>query len=150
MNELYLLKVRQPMSRKKLVSYNFDSPIRIVRYRAGGLDIMFYAALLGISITLILFLLCFHDGRFVLKLTTARTLLSIPLILFAMLMASMLKEILIYTKILLRKSVWNIEELMKITKKDRRETERIITRVLEVGFVVDTQCIKNTDETSAV
>jgi len=35
---------------------------------------------------------------------------------------------------------------MKLTGKDRTETERIISRVLEVSFVVDMNCIKNADE----
>ena len=40
----------------------------------------------------------------------------------------------------------SIEELMKLTGKDRTETERIISRVLEVSFVVDMSCIKNADD----
>ena len=48
-------------------------------------------------------------------------------------------------KLVGRKSV-NKKELMKLTGKDRTETERIISRVLEVSFVVDMSCIKNADE----
>ena len=51
----------EPLPRN--AAYRFDQPIRIVRYRPAGLDIMFYSALLGLSITAVFFLLCFHDGR---------------------------------------------------------------------------------------
>ena len=64
----------------------------------------------------------------------------------AIVLIQMLREIRTYTKALLKKSTWSIEELMKLTGKDRTETERIISRVLEVSFVVDMSCIRNADE----
>ncbi|MDO4548095.1 MAG: hypothetical protein Q4D04_08360 [Clostridia bacterium] len=128
--------------KKRLTEYCFDKPIRIVAYRSAGLDIMFYSALLGLCVALIVYLLCFHEGVFVIKLTIGRTLGSIPLIMLAMLFASLLKELRIYTRKLLKKNVWSIEELMRMTGKDRKETERIITRVLESSFIVDEACRK--------
>lgn len=122
-------------------AYRFDQPIRIVRYRPAGLDIMFYSAFLGLSVAVIFFLLCFHDGKFQLYFTFLRVLLSFPFILLALLMQSLLKELRVYTQALLKKSTWTIEELMKLTGKDRQQTERIITRVLESSFVVDQNCI---------
>lgn len=32
---------------------------------------------------------------------------------------------------------------MELTQKDRQETERIITRVLESSFVVENSCLKS-------
>ena len=69
-------------------------------------------------------------------------MISIPLILLALLMQSLLRELRIYTKKLLKKSTWSIEELMSLTGKDRAQTERMITRVLESSFVVDERCLK--------
>lgn len=58
-------------------------------------------------------------------------------------MQSLLKELRFYTKALLKKSTWTLEELMELTQKDRQETERIITRVLESSFVVEKSCLKS-------
>lgn len=123
-------------------AYDFNEPIRILRYRPSGLDIMFYSALLGLCVTAVIFLLFFYQGKFQPHLTIARVLISIPLILLALLMQSLLRELRIYTKKLLKKSTWSIEELMSLTGKDRAQTERMITRVLESSFVVDERCLK--------
>lgn len=131
----------EPLPRN--AAYRFDQPIRIVRYRPAGLDIMFYSALLGLSITAVFFLLCFHDGKIQFYFTFFRTLLSFPFVLLALLMQSLLKELRFYTKALLKKSTWPLEELMELTQKDRQETERIITRVLESSFVVENSCLKS-------
>ena len=136
------------MAQKKQVLpvYDFDKPIRITRFRSGGLDILFYSALLGILTTLIMFILFWRDGHFVLEFTLGRTLISFPLVMIALILIQMLREIRTFTKALLKKSTWSIEELMELTGKDRKETERIISRVLEVSFVVEMSCIKNADE----
>ena len=133
----------QNEKRRNNAAYRFDQPIRIVRYRPAGLDIMFYSALLGLSITIVFFLFCFHEGRFRLYFTLPRTLISFPFILLALLMQSLLKELRIYTKALLKKSTWTLDELMNLTQKNQQETERIITRVLESSFVVEKSCLKN-------
>ncbi len=126
--------------------YDFDKPIRITRFRSGGLDILFYSVLLGLITTAMMFILFWRQGHFVLEFTLGRTLISFPLAMAAIVLVQMLREIRTYTKALLKKSTWSIEELMKLTGKDRTETERIISRVLEVSFVVDMNCIKNADE----
>ena len=130
----------EPLPRN--AAYRFDQPIRIVRYRPAGLDIMFYSALLGLSITAVFFLLCFHDGKIQFYFTFFRTLLSFPFVLLALLMQSLLKELRFYTKALLKKSTWTLEELMELTQKDRQETERIITRVLEAPLLWKTAASK--------
>lgn len=118
------------------MQYTFDIPIHIIAYRPGGLDILFYSALLGALIVALLFLLGYQDGHFGLHLTTMRTLFSIPLIVLASFLFSLLRELWVYPKKLLQKSTWTIEELMTLTQKDREQTERIMTRVLESSFVV--------------
>lgn len=92
----------EPLPRN--AAYRFDQPIRIVRYRPAGLDIMFYSALLGLSITAVFFLLCFHDGKIQFYFTFFRTLLSFPFVLLALLMQSLLKELRLYTKALLKRA----------------------------------------------
>ncbi|MBQ8995634.1 MAG: hypothetical protein IJ091_07445 [Oscillospiraceae bacterium] len=134
--------------RQVLPVYDFEKPIRITRFRSGGLDILFYSTLLGLITVVMMFLLFWRGGHFVLTFTLGRTLLSFPLAMVAIVLAQMLREIRTYTKELLKKSTWTIEELMKLTGKDKAETERIISRVLEVSFVVDMSCIKNADELS--
>ena len=136
------------MAQKKQVLpvYDFDKPIRITRFRSGGLDILFYSALLGIITTMIMFILFWRNGHFVLEFTLGRTLISFPLVMIALILIQMLREIRTFTKALLKKSTWTIEEFMELTGKDRKETERIISRVLEVSFVVEMSCIKNADE----
>ena len=129
----------------KLVQYDFDKPIVIVEYRPHGMDTMFYSAILGLSLAAIIFLLFFHDGRFAFELRTWEVLVSIPLILVALLANSLLKEQRKYTAKLAQKSMWTIEELMALTGRNRKETEQIITRVLESSFKVDMDCIKNAD-----
>ena len=136
------------MAQKKQVLpvYDFDKPIRITRFRPGGLDILFYSVLLGIITAAMMFILFWREGRFVLTFTLGRTLISFPLAMIAIILIQMLREIRTYTKALLKKSTWTIEELMELTGKDRKETERIISRVLEVSFTVEMSCIKNADE----
>ena len=49
----------------------------------------------------------------------------------------------------MKQNVWTIDELMALTGKDRQETERIITRVLEACFVVDASCIVGSEPDTA-
>ena len=121
--------------------YTFDQPIRITAYKPGGLDIMFYAVVLGAIVVALLFLLFYREGHFVFLFTLGRTLLSIPLVVLATFLFGLLKELWVYPRKLLKKSVWPIEDLMKLTGKVRKETERIMTRVLESSFVVDASCV---------
>ena len=136
------------MARKKQVLpvYDFDKPIRITRFRSGGLDILFYSVILGIITVIMMFILFWREGRFQLYFTLGRTLICFPLMMVAIVLIQMLREIRTYTPLLLKQNEWTIEELMALTKKDRETTERIISRVLEVNFTVDMSCIKNADE----
>ena len=136
------------MAKKKQVLpvYDFDHPIRITRFRSGGLDILFYSVLLGIITVIMMFILFWRNGHFELTFTLGRTLICFPLAMVAIVLTQMLREIRTYTLPLMKKSEWTIEELMELTGKDREETERIISRVLEVSFTVDMSCIKNADE----
>ena len=93
--------------------YDFDKPIRITRFRSGGLDILFYSVLLGLITIAMMFILFWREGHFVLEFTLGRTLISFPLAMVAIVLVQMLREIRTYTKALLKKSTWSIEELMK-------------------------------------
>ena len=83
------------------------------------------------------FILFIHDGKFAIDFTLPRVLIGIPLIMLAYLFKQLLDELRIYPKKLMEKHVWKIEELMKMTGKDRKETENIISHVLEAAFIVD-------------
>lgn len=126
--------------------YDFDNGIRIVRFRLGRLDMLFYSGLLGLVLAAMILLLFLRGGKLVYEFTLGRTLLSIPLAMLAVILFQMIREIQTYTKKLLKKSTWSLEELMEMTGKDELETKRIISRVLEVNFVVDMDCIANADE----
>ncbi len=136
------------MAGKKAVLpvYDFDHPIRITRYRPAGIDIVFYTVALGtVGIAMIL-LLFLRDGKLVYEFTLGRTLLSFPLAMLAVILFGLLRELRTYTSKLLKKSVWTIEELMEMTGKDRKETEQIVSHVLESCFTVDMNCILNAEE----
>ena len=136
------------MAGKKAVLpvYDFDHQIRITRYRPAGIDIVFYTVALGtVGIAMIL-LLFLHDGKLVYEFTLGRTLLSFPLAMLAVILFGLLRELRTYTSKLLKKSVWTIEELMEMTGKDRKETEQIVSHVLESCFTVDVNCILNAEE----
>jgi hypothetical protein len=57
----------------------------------------------------------------------------------------LLRELRVYPPKLLKQNIWTIDELMALTKKDRKETEQIITRVLEACFTVSAECILSGD-----
>ena len=122
--------------------YRFDAPIRITAYKPGGLDILFYSSALGILAAGLIFLLFYRGGRFVFEFTLGRTLLSIPLLVICSFLFSMLRELWIYPRKLFKKSVWTIEELMKLTGKNQKDTENIMTRVLESSFIVEPSCMQ--------
>lgn len=123
--------------------YDFTRPIHILEYKNPGLDIMFYSAGLSVAVAAVFFLCCFHAGRVALHFTLPRVLISFPLVLTAALFGSLLKELNTYPKLLLKKSRWTLEEMMRMTHKNARDTERIMTRVLESCFIVDENSIKN-------
>ncbi len=134
--------------KQALPVYDFDHPIRILRFRGGGKDIFFYSVLLSLITLATLLLLFWRDGKLVYVFTLGRSLLAFPLVMLIVILAGMLREIRTYTSRLAAKSEWTIEELMALTGKDREQTEKIISRVLEVGFTVDRNCILNWEELS--
>lgn len=122
--------------------YNFDKPVRIVGMKSGGMDIMFYAGVFAIIIAAIFFILCLKEGQFGIYLDLWRVLVSIPLIVLSLVPLQLLKELRDYPPKLAKKATWTREELMKLTGKGQKETERLITRVLESAFIVDPACEK--------
>ncbi len=125
----------------RLVEYDFSRPIRIVAMRSGGLDTLFYSFLLSLCVTAMILLLSLRNGKLHFEFTFWRTLLCLPFSVIAVILYQMLNEIRRYPPKLVKQNVWTIDELMALTGKDRQETERIITRVLEACFVVDASCI---------
>ena len=128
---------------KELVRYDFDHPIRLVAFRTGGLDTLFYAVMLSTCVTVILLILSLRDGKLHLEFTLGRTLLSFPFAVLAVIFFQLLRELRVYPPKLLKQNVWTIEELTVLTGKSRKDTEQIITRVLEACFTVSAECILN-------
>ena len=127
---------------RKPVEYDFSAPIRIVRLKANGLDIMFYTMLASVLLAAILIILCFKGGVFGVYFDLWRVLVSIPLIMLVLLPLQLLRELRVDPPKLAKQPQWTLEELMRMTGKDEKETRRIITRVLESAFVVDPSCVK--------
>lgn len=134
---------------KELVRYDFDHPIRLVSFRTGGLDTLFYAVMLSICLSAILLILSIRGGKVHFEFTLGRTLISFPFSVFAVIFYQLLRELRKYPPLLLKQNVWTIDELMELTGKDRRETEQIITRVLEACFTVSPECILNGEHAAA-
>ena len=130
---------------KELIRYDFDHPIRLVAFRTGGLDSLFYAVMLSICVSAMLLILSLRGGKLHFEFTLGRTLLSFPFSIFAVIFYQLLRELRVYPPKLLKQNIWTIDELMALTKKDRKETEQIITRVLEACFTVSAECIISGD-----
>ena len=130
---------------RELIKYDFDHPIRLVAFRTGGLDSLFYAVMLSICLSAMLLILSLRGGKLHFEFTLGRTLLSFPFSIFAVIFYQLLRELRVYPPKLLKQNVWTIEELMELTHKDRKETEQIITRVLEACFTVSAECILSGD-----
>lgn len=133
----------------RLVEYDFSRPIRITAMRSGGLDTLFYSFLLSLCLTAMILLLSLRGGKMHFEFTFWRTLLCLPFSVVAVILYQMLNEIRRYPPKLVKQNVWTIDELMALTGKDRQETERIITRVLEACFVVDASCIVGSEPDTA-
>ena len=127
---------------KAPVKYDYDKPIKIIQSKRNGFDIMFYSSILTFLVVGVLYLVCIHDGKFKIEFKLWEVLLSMPLIILAYFFKQLLDELKKYPKLLREKHIWNINELMNITKKDRKATEDIMNHVLESAFVVDPKCIK--------
>ena len=126
---------------KKPTRYDFSKPIKIIRYKSPRFDIIFYSFILSAILAGLFFLLFIHNGEFKIDFPLWRVLVSIPLVMLAYVFKQLLDELRVYPGKLMKKDTWSIEELMELTGKDRRETENIISHVLEAAFEVDSSNI---------
>ena len=62
--------------------------------------------------------------------------------MYASLFKELLDELRIYPAKLMKKHIWNMKDLMELTGKDQKSTERIMSHVFESCFVVDQKNIK--------
>lgn len=122
---------------KKPQRYDFSKPLKIIQYKSPRFDIIFYSFILSLIMVSVLYLLFIHEGKFAIDFKLWRVLVCIPLIMLGYVFKQLLDELRIYPKKLMAKHVWKIEELMELTGKDRKETENIISHVLEACFEVD-------------
>ena len=122
---------------KRLPKYDFDKPVKLLQYKSPKFDIIFYSAAFSCLAFAIMYLVFIHDGKFKIDFVLWRVLVSIPLVILAYWVRELLEELRIYPAKLMKKHSWTIRELMEMTGKDRRETERIMSHVFESCFVVD-------------
>ena len=127
----------------KPIKYDYDKPVKLIRMKRNGFDIMFYSAILGVLVVAVLALICIHDGKFVIDFVLWRVIVCIPLVILIVFIKQLLDELRIYPKLLAKKHIWSIEELMEMTKKNRTETENIMNHVLDSCFIVDKRNIKD-------
>ena len=85
----------------------------------------------------VIYLVFIHDGKFKIDFVLWRVLVSIPLLILSYWLRELLNELRIYPAKLMKKHIWTLKEMMELTGKDRKETERIMTHVLESCFEVD-------------
>lgn len=127
---------------KKVNKYDYDKPIKILQPRRNGFDIMFYSGILSVLVVSIFFLIFIHDGKFKIDFVLWRVIICFPMVILAYIFKQLLDELRTYPKLLNKKHIWKIEELMQMTHKNRQETENIMNHVLESAFYVDDSCIK--------
>ena len=121
----------------KIEKYDYSKPIKLLQYKRPWFDIMFYSFILSVLMIIILGLIFYHDGEFKIDFVLWRVIVCIPLIILTYWIRQLLNELRIYPTKLMKKHIWNINELMEMTGKDRKETENIMNHVLESCFVVD-------------
>lgn len=126
----------------KAVKFNYDKPIKIIQMKRNGFDIMFYSACLSALVVTVLYLICIHDGQFKIEFELWKTIVCIPLVILITFFKQLLDELRIYPKQLAKQHIWSIEDLMKLTKKDRKHTEEIMNHVLDSCFIVDDKCVQ--------
>ena len=122
---------------KKPEKYNYDKPIKLLQYKSPRFDIIFYSSILSLFVIVVAYLILIHDGKFEVRFDLWRVLICIPLIILSYIFKQLLDELRVYPKKLMEKHIWTIDELMKLTNKDRKETENIMNHVLESCFIVD-------------
>jgi hypothetical protein len=128
--------------KKSLPKYDFSKPIKLLQYKSPRFDIIFYSAILSALMLAVLYLVFIHDGVFKIDFVLWRVLLSIPLIMLAYWLKELLDELRVYPAKLMKKHSWTLKELMEMTGKDQKETERIMSHVFESCFVVDHKNVK--------
>lgn len=128
---------------KKPTRYDFSKPIKIIQYKSPRFDIVFYSFILSLLMVGVFALLFVHDKKFEINFVWWRCLIAFPMLIVAYIFKQLLDELRVYPKKLMEKHIWTIDELMKLTKKDRKETENIISHVLESCFEVDKKNIIN-------
>ena len=122
---------------KKPEKYNYDKPIKLLQYKSPRFDIIFYSSILSLLVIVVAYLILIHDGKFEVRFDLWRVLICIPLIILSYIFKQLLDELRVYPKKLMEKHIWTIDELMKLTNKNRKETENIMNHVLESCFIVD-------------
>ena len=129
--------------KQKLPKYDFSKPVKLLQYKAPRFDIIFYSAILSMLMAAVMYLIFIHDGKFRIDFVLWRVLVSIPLIMIAYWIRELLNELRVYPEKLMKKHIWTIRELMELTGKDEKETERIMSHVFESCFIVDQKNISN-------
>ncbi|MBQ6492807.1 MAG: hypothetical protein IJI92_02955 [Erysipelotrichaceae bacterium] len=128
--------------KRKLPEYDFDKPIKLLEYKSPRFDIIFYSAILSLLMVIIMYLIFVHDGEFRIDFVLWRVLICIPLLMLSYWFRELLNELRVYPKLLMKKHIWTIKELMEMTGKDRKSTETIMSHVFESCFIVDKSCLK--------
>ena len=126
---------------KKPEKYDYNKPIKLLQYKRPWFDIMFYSFILSALMIIILGLLFYHDGQLKINFVLWRVIVCIPLVILTYWLRQLLDELRVYPSKLMKKHIWNINELMEMTGKDRKETENIMNHVLESCFIVDNKNI---------
>lgn len=126
---------------KRPTRYDFSKPIKIISYKSPKFDIMFYSFFFTLIVFVVFALLFIHDGKFEINFVLWRVIVAFPLVIIAYFFRQLLDELRKYPKLLMKKHIWTIKELMELTGKDQKETENIISHVLESSFIVDNKNI---------
>ena len=122
---------------KRPTRYDFSKPIKIISYKSPKFDIVFYSFFFTLIVFIVFALLFIHDGKFEINFVLWRVIVAFPLVIIAYFFRQLLDELRKYPKLLMKKHIWTIKELMELTGKDQKETENIISHVLESSFIVD-------------
>ena len=122
---------------KRPTRYDFSKPIKIISYKSPKFDIIFYSFFFTLIVFIVFALLFIHDGKFEINFVLWRVLVAFPLVIITYFFRQLLDELRKYPKLLMKKHIWTIKELMELTGKDQKETENIISHVLESSFIVD-------------
>ncbi len=121
--------------------YDFKKPIHLIGYKRSYMQHFIYYLFLFALVLAVALLLFFRDGKLTFTITLGRVLITFPLVIIGYFVVDVVKENDKYAKKLLAKTHWSLAELMEMTGQDAVQTQKIITRVLEMSFAVDRSCI---------